>query len=147
MYFRVRMVGVTGIEPVTPTMSTWCSPVELHHCLQKSHRKFMRLTMVYISAYPRCCKIAVTKCTGRCDCGVTRRGWFQNASCETCERLRCGRFSTLSAKLLSASNTHPCRTWAGAIPRQSPNRGLAYASRALVLRLAIPQCRSVKHWS
>ena len=24
-----RMVGATGIEPVTPTMSTWCSPAEL----------------------------------------------------------------------------------------------------------------------
>ena len=23
------MVGATGIEPVTPTMSTWCSPAEL----------------------------------------------------------------------------------------------------------------------
>ena len=23
------MVGTTGIEPVTPTMSTWCSPAEL----------------------------------------------------------------------------------------------------------------------
>lgn len=27
------MVGVTGIEPVTPSMSTKCSPAELHaHC-------------------------------------------------------------------------------------------------------------------
>ena len=24
------MVGVTGIEPVTPSMSTKCSPAELH---------------------------------------------------------------------------------------------------------------------
>ena len=25
-----EMVGVTGIEPVTPSMSTKCSPAELH---------------------------------------------------------------------------------------------------------------------
>jgi hypothetical protein len=25
----IYMVGATGIEPVTPTMSTWCSPAEL----------------------------------------------------------------------------------------------------------------------
>jgi hypothetical protein len=28
--FGVRMVGVTGIEPVTPAMSMQCSPAELH---------------------------------------------------------------------------------------------------------------------
>ena len=30
MRWRCRMVGVTGIEPVTPSMSTKCSPAELH---------------------------------------------------------------------------------------------------------------------
>ena len=29
-YIREEMVGVTGIEPVTPSMSTKCSPAELH---------------------------------------------------------------------------------------------------------------------
>ena len=28
--FGTRMVGVTGIEPVTPAMSMQCSPAELH---------------------------------------------------------------------------------------------------------------------
>lgn len=27
---RIEMVGVTGIEPVTPSMSTRCSPAELY---------------------------------------------------------------------------------------------------------------------
>ena len=26
---RLAMVGAAGIEPATPTMSTWCSPAEL----------------------------------------------------------------------------------------------------------------------
>ena len=30
IFMEEEMVGVTGIEPVTPTMSTWCSPAELH---------------------------------------------------------------------------------------------------------------------
>ena len=29
-YLEKEMVGVTGIEPVTPSMSTKCSPAELH---------------------------------------------------------------------------------------------------------------------
>ena len=30
------MVGVTGIEPVTPSMSTKCSPTELHALCDRS---------------------------------------------------------------------------------------------------------------
>ena len=34
-----KMVGVTGIEPVTPSMSTKCSPAELHpHTISYSQR-------------------------------------------------------------------------------------------------------------
>ena len=29
IFVRIGMVERTGIEPVTPTMSTWCSPAEL----------------------------------------------------------------------------------------------------------------------
>ena len=30
VFIEERMVGVTGIEPVTPSMSTKCSPAELY---------------------------------------------------------------------------------------------------------------------
>jgi hypothetical protein len=42
-----KMVGVTGIEPVTPSMSTKCSPAELHpHTILNGRQK----TIVNIDA-------------------------------------------------------------------------------------------------
>ena len=34
MFIPLGMVGVTGIEPVTPSMSTKCSPAELYALIQ-----------------------------------------------------------------------------------------------------------------
>ena len=45
IFVRHGMVERTGIEPVTPTMSTWCSPAELtlHSSKKYEPRSYARM--------------------------------------------------------------------------------------------------------
>ena len=55
----VSMVGTTGIEPVTPTMSTQCSPAELralHHfqCLGRDTKALLTEGVFYTESATVC---------------------------------------------------------------------------------------------